>query len=63
MAPSGGKGGIMYQCDMARVKAVQGGYEVEKRIPKFVFVLLQGEAGWDSAMQGIVYRLHNEFFF
>lgn len=63
VAPIGGKGGVKYQCDIARVKAVQGSYEVEKRIPGVVFVLLQGQAGWDSAMQGLVYRLHDEFFF
>jgi protein-L-isoaspartate(D-aspartate) O-methyltransferase len=62
VAPIGGDGGDGRFCKLIRIRRKGEGYFVEKAIPGFVFVLMEGAGGWERLNAAYLDFLHNDFF-
>lgn len=62
VAPIGGDDGKGNECKLARIRKTKEGYIIEKSIPGFVFVLMEGRGGWENLSAAYLHVQHDKFF-
>jgi protein-L-isoaspartate(D-aspartate) O-methyltransferase len=60
--PVGGDGGDRRFCKLTQIRRMGEEYIIEKSVPGFAFVAMEGKGGWTSLNAAYLNFIHDEFF-